>query len=71
MIASSRLESANLKLLYVFVLSLLVHCTHRHSVVFHHVLVADSSFVIHNSQPFEAVPAPEHSELITLTSYGK
>ena len=56
---------------WVFVFSLLVQRTHRHGVVFHCVLVADSGFVVHNGQAFEAVPTPEHSELIILTSYGK
>lgn len=33
-------------------------------------LFAASGFVILTGQTFEAEPAPEHSELIILTSYG-
>lgn len=36
----------------------------------HCALFADSGFVILTGQTFEAVPAPERSELIILTSYS-
>lgn len=57
--------------LLLFGLSSLLDSTPRHGVVFHRVLVADSGFVVHNGWRFEAVPAPEHSELIILTYCGK
>lgn len=45
--------------------SVVVSCSHTHWALF-----ADSGFVIFPGQSFEAVPAPERSELIILTSYS-